>query len=315
MVLLNLRLSKLWKLERVEYVNQVIKIVDEHDPEALKISDMYNLLVARQPEIDQLNVRYRAHPMTVSIQHLRSLRGLHISNILGRLKLVRKEKGDLDGDVKLVRTEIDRHFGNFRSSKNEAIKIQKVDKFNTAVEASQELEEALSELGFTSLMNDLRSVHSRIKSNSELRNKSIAARPQTKTNDLQKVVDDSIVNLFTDIRLAMLRNPEINYNPLIADLNKVTLIFDNYINIRMGQSERKAEEKAENENGELDNTTPVVESTEPAGRMMSLNAADMNGDGEKILPANEKKTIATTSNSMQLPLNDSEAKNDANTNY
>lgn len=314
MVLLNLRLSKLWKLERVEYVNQVIKIVDEHDPEALKISDMYNLLVARQPEIDQLNVRYRAHPMTVSIQHLRSLRGLHISNILGRLKLVRKEKGDLDGDVRLVRTEIDRHFGNFRSSKNEAIKIQKVDKFNTAVEASQELEEALSELGFTSLMNDLRSVHSRIKSNSELRNKSIAARPQTKTNDLQKAVDDSIVNLFTDIRLAMLRNPEINYNPLIADLNKVTLIFDNYINIRMGQSERRAEEKAENENGELDNTTPVVESTEPAGRMMSLNAADMNGDGEKILPANEKKTIATTSNSMQLPLNDSEAKNDANTN-
>lgn len=314
MVLLNLRLSKLWKLERVEYVNQVIKIVDEHDPEALKISDMYNLLVARQPEIDQLNVRYRAHPMTVSIQHLRSLRGLHISNILGRLKLVRKEKGDLDGDVRLVRTEIDRHFGNFRSSKNEAIKIQKVDKFNTAVEASQELEEALSELGFTSLMNDLRSVHSRIKSNSELRNKSIAARPQTKTNDLQKVVDDSIVNLFTDIRLAMLRNPEINYNPLIADLNKVTLNFDNYINIRIGQSERRAEEKAENENGELDNTTPVVESTEPAGRMMSLNAADMNGDGEKVLPANEKKTIATTSNSMQLPLNDSEAKNDANTN-
>lgn len=314
MVLLNLRLSKLWKLERVEYVNQVIKIVDEHDPEALKISDMYNLLVARQPEIDQLNVRYRAHPMTVSIQHLRSLRGLHISNILGRLKLVRKEKGDLDGDVRLVRTEIDRHFGNFRSSKNEAIKIQKVDKFNTAVEASQELEEALSELGFTSLMNDLRSVHSRIKSNSELRNKSIAARPQTKTNDLQKAVDDSIVNLFTDIRLAMLRNPEINYNPLIADLNKVTLIFDNYINIRIGQSERRAEEKAENENGELDNTTPVVESTEPAGRMMSLNAADMNGDGEKVLPANEKKTIATTSNSMQLPLNDSEAKNDANTN-
>ena len=302
MVLLNLRLSKLWKLERVEYANQVIKIVDEHDPEALKISDMYNLLVARQPEIDQLNVRYRAHPMTVSIQHLRSLRGLHISNILGRLKLVRKEKGDLDGDVRLVRTEIDRHFGNFRSSKNEAIKIQKVDKFNTAVEASQELEEALSELGFTSLMNDLRSVHSRIKSNSELRNKSIAARPQTKTNDLQKAVDDSIVNLFTDIRLAMLRNPEINYNPLIADLNKVTLIFDNYINIRMGQSERRAEEKAENENGELDNTTPVVESTEPAGRMMSLNAADMNGDGEKVLPANEKKTIATTSNSMQLPL-------------
>lgn len=314
MILLNLRLSKLWKLERVEYANQVIKIVDEHDPEALKISDMYNLLVARQPEIDQLNVRYRAHPMTVSIQHLRSLRGLHISNILGRLKLVRKEKGDLDGDVRLVRTEIDRHFGNFRSSKNEAIKIQKVDKFNTAVEASQELEEALSELGFTSLMNDLRSVHSRIKSNSELRNKSIAARPQTKTNDLQKVVDDSIVNLFTDIRLAMLRNPEINYNPLIADLNKVTLNFDNYINIRIGQSERRAEEKAENENGELDNTTPVVESTEPAGRMMSLNAADMNGDGEKVLPANEKKTIATTSNSMQLPLNDSEAKNDANTN-
>ena len=314
MVLLNLRLSKLWKLERVEYANQVIKIVDEHDPEALKISDMYNLLVARQPEIDQLNVRYRAHPMTVSIQHLRSLRGLHISNILGRLKLVRKEKGDLDGDVRLVRTEIDRHFGNFRSSKNEAIKIQKVDKFNTAVEASQELEEALSELGFTSLMNDLRSVHSRIKSNSELRNKSIAARPQTKTNDLQKAVDDSIVNLFTDIRLAMLRNPEINYNPLIADLNKVTLIFDNYINIRIGQSERRAEEKAENENGELDNTTPVVESTEPAGRMMSLNAADMNGDGEKVLPANGKKTIATTSNSMQLPLSDDEAKIDANTN-
>ena len=102
-------------------------------------------------------------------------------------------------------------------------------------------------------------------------------------------------------------------NPEQSRINRL-VIFINLLNIKLGQIERKAEENAENENSELDNTTPVVEYTESAGRMMGLNVADKNGDGENILPTNEKKTIATTWNSMQLPLNDNEAKSDANTN-
>ena len=71
--------------------------------------------------------------------------------------------------------------------------------------------------------------------------------------------------------------------------------------------------KSDNENGELDNTTLIVESMEPAGRMMNLKAANMIGDDEKILSVNEKRTIAPTSNSMQLPLYDNDAKNESNT--
>ena len=314
MKLLNLKFSKLLKLERPKFAEDVIRIIDEHDPEVLKVNELFTLLQATQPVIDELIVWYRAHPKTAPIRHGRELRNLHVGSILQRLKVVRKEEGERDANVILAKIEIGRYLSNLRSSKNESVKLEKVDQFYAAIDADEDLENAFSELGFTGLLNELRNVHSSIKEHTIQRDKSIAARPKMKTKELENIVDRAIINMFKEMELAPLRNPDVNYDSVFAELNKSISYYTNLINIRIGQSERKAEEKAENENGELDNTTPVVESTEPAGRMMNLNAADMNGDGEKVLPANEKKTIATTSNSMQLPLNDSEAKNDANTN-
>ncbi len=314
MKLLSLKFSKLLKLERPKFAEDVIRIIDEHDPEVLKVKELFTLLEATKPEIDELIVWYRAHPLTAAIRHGREMRNLHVGSILQRLKVVRKEEGERNTNVILVKIEIGRYLSNLRSCKNEAVKIEKVDQFYGAIDADEDLENAFTELGFAKHLDELRSVHSSIKEHTIQRDKSIAARPKMKTKELENIVDTAIINLFRDIELAPLRNPDVKYDAVFAELNTLIGRYINFINIRLGQSEKRAEEKAEDESGKLDNTTPVVESTEPAGMMMNLNAADINGDGEKILPSNEKKTIAPRSNSMQLPLDDNEAKNDANTN-
>ena len=306
--------SRMLKLELPEFAEKVIKIVENHDPETLKINEMFNLLLAEQPQIDQLIVWYRAHPLSDKIKRLRDVRGLQIGKILIHLKVVQKEKGSQDSEVRLVEIEIGRYLMNWRECKNEEVLSQKLGQFFDTIDQSEELELAMSSLGFTAYLNELRNVISSIGELAFNREDSMSERPKVKTKDLEKSVIRALKNLFKEIDLAPLRNPELDYTGLINRLNELLDYYRNLINIRLGQSERKAEEKAKNENGELDNTTPVVESTEPAGKMMNLNAADKNGDGEKILPTNEKKTIATTWNSMQLPLDDNEAKSDANTN-
>ena len=60
----NIPYTSMLKLEVPQMVEQVIEIVEKHGPQALKINEIYNLLIAEKQQIDKLFVWYRVHPFT-----------------------------------------------------------------------------------------------------------------------------------------------------------------------------------------------------------------------------------------------------------
>lgn len=294
--------SRLLKLEVPQFVNEVLDIVEKHDPELLKVDATYNLLIAKKPEIAKLVVWHRAHPLTKELKELREMRRLYVRFISQRLEVVIKE--DVSGvnkSVQKIVSEVTRFLENFGSSRNEAVKCQKVTQFYTIIDENEELEEAFSTFKFTEQLNNLRNVHATILELRAKRMSDISLRSKDKTSDLVNSVLSSTIVLFNDLERAALVYPDIVYDLVFNELNDLLIYYRDLINRRMMQNKKKAElaNAAKGPNtGIITEETTTTEQAEPTSRMM--NVEDGNGF-EVMKPIENKKAAAPSSKPLQLP--------------
>ena len=261
--LMEIPYSRLLKLEVPQMAEQVIGIIEKHEPETLKIDGAYNLLTAKQDHIDKLFVWYRSHPLTKELNVLRKERRLNLRKVVFHLQVVIQEDvSGVDKAVNLVKSEIERFILDFHSGKNEEVKCRMLTQFFSLIETSEELEEAFSTLNFTSFLNDLRSSHSRIMVLMKNKMTDVSFRPIEKTPFLKKSVLNGIKYMLVEIELAVLKYPEINYQPLCNELNVLLNNYANLINLRLLYNKRKADEAKGVETGET-NGSETPESNEP----------------------------------------------------
>ncbi len=308
--LVKISFSRLLKLEVPQFVNEVIDIVEKHDPELMKVDFTYNLLVAEKPQIKKLVVWYRSHPLTKSLSELRKSRTLYIGSVSSRMYVVDKE--DVSGvnqSVLLVKSEISRFLENFSSSRNEAVKCQKVTQFFATIDQNEKLEDALTSLKFSEALDLLRSVHANIL---ELRNErfsNISLRPKDKTTDLIDSVLSTTMILFKELEIAQLKFPEIDYEPLFNELNDRLIYYRDLINARALHNKKKAEMAKASGTEETEETTETTNSSQSAQpleqRMFRLNAEDLNkngnGNGSEVEKLDNEKTVVKSTKKPKLP--------------
>ena len=311
--------DKMLKLEVPQMAEQVIRIIEKYEPETLKIDGAYNLLTAKQDHIDKLFVWYRSHPLTKELNVLRKKRRLNLRKVAFHLQVVIQEDvSGVDKAVNLVKSETERFILDFHSGKNEEVKCRMLTQFFNLIETNEELEEAFSTLNFTSFLNDLRSTHSRIMELIENKMTTISYRPIEKTPYLKKSVLNGIKNMFMEIELAVLKYPEINYQPLCNELNVLLSNYANLINLRQLNNKRKADaakavETGETNGGETpERNEPEMETTSNemrnlATRLFSMDVETKNGNGigncnaANINTDDNEKAAAKSSKHVQLP--------------
>ena len=319
--LMEISYSRLLKLEVPQLAERVIEIIEEHEPETLKIDGAYNLLTAKQDHIDKLFVWYRSHPLTKELKALRKVRRMNIRKITFHLQVVIQEDvSGVDKAVNLVKSEIERFILDFHSGKNEEVKCRTLTQFFNLIDSNEELEEAFSTLKFTSFLNDLRNTHSNIMELTKNKVTDLSFRPIEKTPYLRKSVLTGIKYMFVEIELAVLKNPEINYQPLCNELNVLLNHYANLINLRLLYNKRKADEAKGIETGET-NGSETPESNEPemkttsiempisATRLLSIDVENKNGNsigngnGNAVNnnTVDNEKAAATPSKTLQLP--------------
>ena len=192
---------------------------------------MSNLLLAEQPNIDALTVPYAGHPITPKLANLRVLLRLQLRFIALDLKMLLAKDAavEIDG-LQLLKIEIPRFLSKLRDSKNEEIMLRKVQQFVTEVTVNPDLADAVKTHGLTDSFNTLRMTLSEINENLNKRLASYAKRIKAKTGDLTASVTMAARNMTLDINLAQLRNPELNYLPLVNDLNELLNMYKVIIN-------------------------------------------------------------------------------------
>ena len=64
-------LSRLRKLELPDLAESIINVMDDYDPELLKIKEAFDLLAEMQPQINLLKLSYGPHRLTKELDVLR----------------------------------------------------------------------------------------------------------------------------------------------------------------------------------------------------------------------------------------------------
>ena len=315
-----IRLSKLRKYELPDLAERVINVIEEFEPESLKIKEAYDLLADQQPEIDILKWEYGPHEITPEVKTLRVKRAAYANVISTHARaLNRAEVEGSDAGVKSVGMLSDLYLKNLRRH-NEKTIHGKLSEFFRHIDEREDLELAFNSMGLTSHLNSLRNVHSALDELVERRDSSIAARPSVYLPPIAKSVRNALRNVFTHINLAQEKNTDLDYSLLISELNKRITHYTSFISNRMTISEKKKaleQEEAEAEaekganNGEQNTNDPdvVTEMTVPADKMIKLSVKEEKEEKENdddITPLNEKKTAARSSKNEQLPSIDDE---------
>ena len=89
-------------------------------------------------------------------------------------------------------------------------------------------------------IDNLRSTHAAIKELLNIRANEISDRPRVKTPTLVKAIRKALKDMFKEIESAQLRNPLLNYTPLINKLNDTLDHYRALINLRATINKRKA---------------------------------------------------------------------------
>ena len=306
-----IRFSSLWKVELPELADRLITIVEKHDPETLEIKATFDLLVGQKPQINLLEVPFGPHPITKKLKRLRKQRKAFASGINNRLKTI--EKGGKTNAIEHLEVlqPVAIRFLSELSRANNKVTSQRVTQFLEQILMRPELSDATEALEMSSDIQDLQVVHANLGDEYDKRTQSNSVRPKGMTSTYVNSVITAINNMFKDIELAQVKNPALDYNPLVDELNEELVSFGKLINARASYNKRKAEEALKN-NEVVDDEVIVeskseepLESTQSTERIKPMNVEVDNE--ENLDQLDIKKTAAVSTKQTRLPIVSPEA--------
>lgn len=272
-------MERLLKLEVPELATRVMEIVEKHDSETLKIKESFNLLAEKQPLINLLEVRYGPHPITEELIPLRRKRILYATAISFQMRaLINADVDGTDENVKVAKVAVIRYLANLRSN-NEKLINQKVTQFFGAIDDNEELSVALTELNFTPYLDELLSVHTAVRERLATRTTLLSNR-KVEVLSIRQSIFASLRQLFKQINLAKLQYPEVDYTPLVDELNVLLTSFGNLINTRTSLNKKKANN--------------AINSTESGDSMQTSSFGIFSDNGDNVETLDNKKTVAVS---------------------
>ena len=299
--ILKISFSQLLKLEFQYLASSVIEIVEKHDPEALKIKEIFDILVKQKPQIKLLKVRYGPHPITLKLSNLRISRNAYAQGMIDQLKTLERVKESGTEEALIVAKPIViRYLQNLSKNTEKTIRQTLIQFFDVVAEDGA-FQMALETLGLLSYHDNLQSVNTAIDEQYILRRENVSARPKDKTPDIIAAIMSDTQDLFKQIEVAQIKHPEIDYTTLIDEMNNEIAKAKAEIKARKSYNKKKAEEKALNDNEIVIEgvSEEPLETSQPAQRIYPMNAqVDDEGDFEQV---DKKRTVAVPRKQLLLP--------------
>ena len=300
--------TNLLKLELSSLAESVITVVEKHNPEELNINEVFELYLAQEPNIKLLKVRFGAHPITKELTPVRQMCFSYAQYVVYNMNRVMKTNANnLTSEMLRTNAVIQDYLYKLAQSKNEDVVIQRVTGLFTLIDRDEALEASCAEFNLSSDLDNLRSAFSTLKELLMQRTKNISERSKAKRSDLQAPIVKAMKALFMQIEIEAMKDSELDYAPLINELNETIVKVKNQVNRRLLYNQRKKAERLEKVGSNNESTSPEIDST-PMIKTMSGETDMGNGfkDGfdEQL---DQKKTVASSVKNLQLPSSDKEA--------
>lgn len=307
-----LPISKMQKLEVAEFAEEVIGVVHKYNPEEMQINAMYDLLVANKPLIAQLKVHYGVDPHRLDLKPAREKMMLLVSNIKLKVRLATKTNDPKDFHA--IESAINSSLRYLYRCKNAKTVNQKIRGFLNDVETDEELQAAITQFDLLEDVMQLSSALDRVRELSSKSYKRTSSRIDVSAMEHMKAVYTAVEHVFNEIEMAHLLNPELDYSPLVGELNVLVGKYRRLIVIREHNNRRlaalkKAEEEAmgdDDANGtdgadtddEMNNSESSTEQDSTEGETSTDEETTVEDDDEE---GHESDVQTTSIEMMDIP--------------
>lgn len=231
-------------LEYPEFATNVVEIVEKHDPAALKIEGVTNLVKAQLLEVDKITVKVRRHPITTELINLRASRSKTLGAILSLIQGYAKVQVPALKEAADIALPFLIKFMNKIHKSTNFVKNKKIDLMLQELDGNTELLTALNTLGFTVLLDELKTNYQAIIANQITRREMKSVTPRLIAQKVMTNATMAINSLFKTIEINQLAEKNMDYMPLVNELNemlneyKIILTQRQTLNLKAGAKKK-----------------------------------------------------------------------------
>jgi len=286
--------SRMLKSEMADFVEKTIDIVESHDLESALITPVYQQLRGKEADIKLLRLSYGIDTERLRVSKMKREMMLVISAFKLQVRLLSKSNPELE--MHPIQNAINKHLRHLKKCKNDKQLSQKVAGFLDLLNDNEEMATALSEFNLIEKVDTMKAAFSKVERASKKRVSLLSQRPLVSTQTIVKGMSKAIENLFKGIEVAHLigtttggepAEGQIDYVPLMDELNQLSEIYNRSISIRIANNKRKAQEKdGEDVDGDepTDNSPTLPEGETPTHTQSStMTNTEGNEDDEVVV--------------------------------
>lgn len=240
-------LSKLLKIEVPRLLDQVLVVLEQHNLEELHLDTMYNVLLEQKSNADLLVDPYGSHPLTSTLNELHAKRLNYASLIYSKLQYL--DKPHFHEVLHLVKKTkpIVKHYLSYLGQKSRNAVLESIEAFFKYLKDEPEVEEALITLGLQPYMKELQQANDEHEETWLQRLTDISHRPEVNTVETKKEVQKAMRRFFDQVDSCQSIYKDLDYQPLISELNELLAKYSKMINTRAAINKRRARKAKENE--------------------------------------------------------------------
>ena len=231
---------------------EILKSVEKHNPVTLKIAGMYNLLSELRPLLNILAVKYDGYPNSEEVRAQVIMR----NNLLGAITshIVAIEKAGVFTTAQQARLAVPylKSYLSGIATDSPIVKSGRVNQMLKGLTDNDEMNDALNALGLATYMDELRASQQSVNQGETHRKEILAIRPKFNNKDAKVRITSAIEHLLKAIDLAKVEHTDLDYMPLINELN---VVLTNRKSVIKSRSTR-------NLNNSVANKTKAAESTD-----------------------------------------------------
>lgn len=303
-------ISKLRKSEVSYLGEQVISIIEKHDPELLEIEPVFNFLKSKVPEIAKLKVSYGVDHLRLALIPHREKLVLCASSVKLRLKTLLKTTDAKD--LVVIQTNVDSHLRYLSATKSGKELEKQIGGFLERVESDEELGAAIVEHGFMDDIDNLSMALKKVNSMTAARRELLSKRHKEPTQEIIDDVFKAVEFIFKELEVSPIRNPEVDYGPVINEVNVLMGMLSKSVRLRDAYNKRKAAQKKGETEGEMEDETNDS-ATEGDSTEVQVTVDDGDGFTEAMptyLSSIKKLEMPTMEQSEQNVLSNEAATNE-----
>lgn len=237
--------SRLLKIEVLVLLEDVVSILEEHNPKALQLQDVYNILKTQEEKIKFFTQPNREHRLTAKLDILRKKRLKCASLIAGQVSSFQKSFLPAIQLMAETASWLSETYLTYLGQMNQYDIDTQIRLFFGNLEDSSDEQEAFHSLGLQPYLVELEKLNEACQDVFRNRARDIKERPPTGDRALERETQRMLRMFFENVNYTQQAFKDIDYTPFISRLNVELTTCSKNIKTRIATNKRKAKKKAD----------------------------------------------------------------------